>query len=253
MKTKIFLILIICSKINCFSQTANNLAKTNKISSSSGVYKQKGSSEKLELTSDGFYTLYNPESNGHFDIQQCTYSSKGKWRQVSNDILEITSENYYNRQEGFKYELKKENKFPRDSLYIEVKLPADFLYYRKDVVKFTIYFNHNVSKSITTEKSIISLYKDKHLFAKPNEINHIDFSINADVSGTTLYKSRIMFKIFEEDINTEKYNYLTIDLPNFDLCFFEFDPYDQELIFIKSQNELMWKGKSWEKLASISK
>jgi hypothetical protein len=59
-----------------------------------------------------------------------------------------------------------------------------------------------------------------------------------------------MFEIFEEDIDTEKTNYLTITLPNFDLCFFEFEPYKQELLFIKNQKEIIWQGVSWVKQPS---
>src|SRR3954447_23462389 len=75
-----------------------------------GIYQQKGSSKKLKLNSDRSYILFNPEGSGHYEVEQCLFSSKGKWSTVSNDVVEITSENYYSRQKGFEYELKKENK-----------------------------------------------------------------------------------------------------------------------------------------------
>ncbi len=52
---------------------------------------------------------------------------------------------------------------------------------------------------------------------------------------------------FREDIDTEQYNYLTINMPNFDLCFFAFEPYDHELVYVKKANQLIWAGKIWEK------
>ncbi len=246
MKPQILLILFASYQFGCKAQ---KIAQKNVSIIHQGIYKQKGSSKKLELKPDGSYTLYNPAGDGHFEIKQCNYASKGKWKQMSSDVLEITSENYYQEQDGFKYELKKENKFSQDSLYIVVNLPDSLVYYKRGVpVDFSFTFNYNLSKSISTNKSLISLPKQKYLGLKPIEINHIDFSLNANVSGTTLYKSRIMFKMFEEDINTEKYNCLTITLPNFNLCFFEFEPYNQELIFIEKENELIWQGKNWEKI-----
>lgn len=246
MKLQILLILFASCKLVCKAQ---EIVKKDFSTTNQKLYKQKGSSKKLELKSDGSYTLYNAEGDGHFEIKQCNYASKGKWKQVSKDLLEITSENYYQEQDGFKYEIKKENKFSQDSLYLIINFPDSLIYYKRGVpVNLSFTFNYNLSKSIFTNKCIINLPKQKFLGLKPIETNHIDFSLNANVSGTTLYKSRIMFKIFDEDINTEKYNYLTITLTNFDLCFFEFEPYNQELIFLKNENELIWEGKNWEKV-----
>jgi hypothetical protein len=56
-----------------------------------------------------------------------------------------------------------------------------------------------------------------------------------------------LFKIFEEDIDTENTNYLTITLLNFDRCFFEFEPLDKELIYINNSSQLLWKGDTWKK------
>lgn len=250
MKAPILIIFLAYFQLNCKAQNAM-------YKDPQGIYKQKGSSVKLNLKSDGTYILYHPEGNGHFEIEQCNYASKGKWKQISKDILEITSEDYYQQQEGFKYELKKENRFSQDSLYIKVNLPDSLIYYKRGIpVNFSFSFNNEVSKSISTNKSLIKLPKQKHLWPKTSNAgntNHISFSLNAMISGTVLYKGRILFEIFEQDIDTEKTNYLTITLPHFDLCFFEFEPYDHELIFLKDSNELVWQGKSWKKQPDKSK
>lgn len=248
MKKIIYLIVVFILFGSCKAQKIARNSKTN----FEGIYNQKESGEKLELKPDGSYILYNAPVTFTPAIEQCDYASKGQWDKLSDEVLEITSENYYLKQEGFKYELKKESKFSKDSLYIEVNLPDSLMYYKNGIpVNFSFIFNDNVSKSISTNKSSISLPKQKHLWPKTSNSvnsNHIGFSLNANISGTTLYKSRIMFKIFEEDIDTEKYNYLTVSLPHFDLCFFEFEPYNQELIYIKNESQLIWQGKSWEKL-----
>lgn len=208
----------------------------------SGIYERQESTERLELRPDGTYTLFNPEILFTPVIEQCEYASKGKWSVVADNVLEITSENYHGQQKGFEYEIKKENKFSQDSLYIQVVFPTDF-----HPVKLGFTFNHNNSKSITTDETYIVLPKSKHLWNRRTATNHISFSLNADVSGTTLYRSRILFKIFDEDIDTEKFNFLTITLPYFDRCFFEFEPYYQELILIKDKNRLQWQGEFWKK------
>lgn len=196
----------------------------------------------LEIHKDGTYTLNKAEISFTPVIEQCDYASKGKWSVLADNLLEITSEDYYTKQKGFEYEIKKENKFSQDSLYIQVVFPTDF-----HPVKLGFTFNHNNSKSITTDKTYIVLPKSKHLWNRRTATNQVGFSLNADVSGTELYNGRILFEIFDESIDTEKYNYLTITLPNFDRCFFEFEPYYQELIYIKGRNQLLWQGEIWEK------
>ena len=157
-------------------------------------------------------------------------------------MIEITSDNYYMEQKGFKYEINKEKKLSQDSLYIEVVFPTDF-----HPVKLDFTFNHNNNKSITTDKTYIVVPKSKYLWDKRTATNQISFSLNADVSGTELYKSRILFKIFEDYIDTEKFNFLTINLLNFDRCFFEFEPYNHELIYIKDRNQIFWEGGIWKR------
>jgi len=241
MKTQLLIILIVLAQLSCEAQNDRN-GDINRIN---GTYKSKTSSEKLELKSDGSYILYSPIGSGHFEIEQCSYSSKGKWCSVDTNLIELTSENYYQRQDGFHYELKKENRLSKDSLYIHVKFPTDF-----HPVKLGIYFNNEVDKKLFTDSTFIKILKSKYLLRKTSNSvnrNHITFSLNANVTGTTLYKSRILFEIFEEDIDTEQYNYLTINMLNFDLCFFAFEPYDHELVHVKKANQLIWGGKIWEK------
>lgn len=211
-----------------------------------GVYFRQGSSEKIELKFDGTYIYKKAEIKFTPVFEQCEIASKGKWSILSNDVLELTSEDVFLKQEGFNFEIKKENKLSQDSLYIKVNFPSDY----EPNVRMNFTFNYNVNKSIETVKTQIVIPKSKYLWAKSSNSvnrNHIDFSINADVSGIYLYKSRITFKIFEEDIDTENTNCLTITLPNFDRCFFEFEPLYKELLYIKNSSQLFWKGDSWKK------
>ncbi|MEZ4886489.1 MAG: hypothetical protein R3E32_17260 [Chitinophagales bacterium] len=238
MRKLLFILIVAFQLVGCISTKGQKL----KVQDMSGVYERQESSEKLELKSDGTYILWNTEILFTPVIEQCDYVSKGKWSGIADNVIEITSEDYYAEQKGFEYEIEKENKFSQDSLYIQVVFPTDF-----HPVKLGFTFNHNNSKSITTNKTDIVLPKSKHLWDRRTATNQISFSLNADVSGTELYRSRILFKIFEESIDTEKFNFLTISLPNFDRCFFEFEPYNQELIYIKGKNQILWQGEIWKK------
>lgn len=207
-----------------------------------GTYIRNESTEKLVLNYDGTFKLFKAEMNFTPVFEQCDIATKGKWSIVSNDVIELTSEDNYLKQKGFEYELKKENRFSQDSLYIKVNFPSDY-----HPVKLNFYFNHKNSKSIKTEQTYIVIPKSKHLWDRKISNNHISFSLDASVSGTTLYRSRVLFSIFEENIDTEKYNYLTITLADFDRCFLEFEPLNKELIFIKNNNQLFWQGDTWKK------
>ena len=239
------LLLAIIAASSLLSCKTTKLVKTDS-NYLQGQYKRQGSSEKIELKPDGTFTLYNSLQSFTPLFEQCDIASKGKCSVLSNDVLELISEDKFLKQKGFDYELKKENKLSQDSLYINVFFPNDY----EQNVKMNFIFNNIASKSIETEKTIIVIPKSKHLWTKSSNSvnrNHIGFFVNANVSGTNLYKSRILFKIFEEDIDTEKTNYLTITLPNFDRCFFEFEPINQELIYIKNENQLFWRGDIWNK------
>lgn len=211
-----------------------------------GIFKRFESSEKLELKPDGTFTIFKPAITFTPVFDQCEIASKGKWSALSNDVLELNSEDKYEKEKGFEYTIKKENRLSQDSLYIQVAFPVDF------EPQVNLIFNFNYQKEITLKpsKAHIVLPKSKYLFPKTSNSvnrNQISFSVNAITTGTTLYNSRILFKIFEEDIDTEKSNYLTINLPNFDRCFFEFQPLNKDLIYIKSKNQLFWQGDTWDK------
>lgn len=236
---KLLFMIVAFQLIGCTSTKGQKL----KFQDISGIYERQESSEKLELKSDGTYILWNSEILFTPVIEQCDYSSKGKWSVITENVIEITSEDYYTKQKGFEYKIQKENKFSQDSLYIQVVFPTDF-----PPVKLGFTFNYNNSKSITTDKTYIVLPKSKYLWNRRTATNQIGFILNADVSGTERYNSRILFKIFDEYIDTEEFNFLTISLPNFDRCFFEFEPYYQELIYNKGKGQLFWQGNIWKSL-----
>lgn len=208
-----------------------------KIQDISGEYVRQKSSEKLELKPDGTYTLWKAKLLFNPIIEQCDYASKGKWSVIADNLIEITSENYYLKQPGFNYDIKKENKLSQDSLYIQVVFPTDFHFVN---LEFT--FNYDNSKSITTDKTYIVLPKSEYL---SGDANFIEFVLNS--KPDIYYNNRRLFRILYELIDTKEYNYLTITLPNFDRCFFEFEPYYHELIYLKNSSKILWQGDIWKK------
>lgn len=242
MKKLLFIIFPALCTSSCKTTSIINVYQPNL----AGIYKQNNSTKKLELNPLGDFILYNAEIDTDFVIEQCEYASKGKWEQLTNDIIEITSEDYSFKQEGFKYDLIKENKLSQDTLYIKINMPQFFSYQRaKDAIHFFFYFNHN--NVITTTEPFIKLSKEKHLW-KNNNNNYISFNIYTNASETPFVKSRLEFDVFQDYIDTGKYNYLTFTLPNFDLCFFDFEPFKHELIYLKNENELVWQGDIWKKV-----
>src|SRR5690554_5676254 len=107
MKKLLFISIVAFQFIGCISTKAQKL----NVQDMSGVYQRQESSEKSELKPDGTYTLWNAEISFTPVIEQCDYASKGKWSVIADNVLEITSEDYYTKQKGFEYEIKKENKF----------------------------------------------------------------------------------------------------------------------------------------------
>jgi len=192
----------------------------------------------LELNSNGTYTLNKAKVSFTPVIEQCDIASSGKWSYVSNNVLEITSENFELKQKGFEYEIIQENKLSKDSLYFIIKFPSDY-----HPFKMELCFNY--SNYAEFEDTIIALPKSKYIFKISNR-NHIDLRLYS-IPGMVNHKSRLSYTIFEENFETEKYNFYTIELPYFDRCFIEFEPYYKELIYIKNDKQLLWHGECWEK------
>ena len=241
MRKIIFAVIAILTIIGC------NTTKIATLKELKGIYVRHGGSEKIEFKSDGTFILYNLLQDCSVFVEQCEIASKGKWNLKSNDVLELTSENYYLKQKGYDYELKKENKLSQDSLYIKIIFPEN---YEPNVKMFFLFVNYESEKIIETENKILVIPKSEYLWSKSSHltsINRIYFSIKAKVPKITMYRSRIFFDIFEEDIDTDETNYLTITLPYFDRCFLEFKPV-KDLIYIKDDRHLFWKSDIWKRL-----
>ncbi|MFY1047293.1 hypothetical protein [Chryseobacterium sp. GP-SGM7] len=240
-----FLSIIILSfwATSSVGQTKDEVSGTYKLKNGNKIYQALSDKnyEKIVLNEDNTYLLYHAQANFSPVIEQCDLASKGKWTKISNDVIDLVSEDYIIKQDGFKYELKQENKLSQDSIYFDVEFPNDYH-------PVTMTFNFNYGEWYTTDKLHISLPKNKYLRSDPSIENSINLTLDAIVSGSKIYKSRIMFKIFNETFDTHKNNYFTIKLPYFDQCFFEFEPYDHSFMYIKDKNTLQWQGEEWIKV-----
>jgi hypothetical protein len=248
------------------------------------IYKD-GSFGGLAFDSDSTYIYYGVNHFQETNLFQCDYKSKGKWKQLSNDVIELTSEDYYLKQDGYTYELKKEQKFSKDSFYIEIIIPERLKQLRRDMFIYEFQFNHQYPNEISTKSNIIRIAKNDYLdkpeyitdlfeeyknltdsFMKAEKMtlndslkrilkertgnmtsNEITFSIHYNMTGTYKWSGRTSFEFFSERFNTESFNYLTITMPNFDLCFVEFSPMYHELIYIRNKDELFWRGETWKR------
>ncbi|WP_131797316.1 hypothetical protein [Chryseobacterium kwangjuense] len=235
----IILILILILQI-CFCNFVNSQV----INDYSGVYKIKGSEQRLELNSKGSYILYNPESFGHLATDFCKYSSKGQWRTISSDVIDLTSENYYLKQDGFKYDLKKESKLSQDSVYIDIIVPKDF----ENIAtpEFDLLFNYKTSKRIRSVSNRIKLSKQDYSLMKVK--NQLTLNLMFNAKGERFFNNRLNYNILQDyPLDVDKFNYFTISVPNFNQCFFDFEPYYHSYIYVKDKKTLMWKGEEWIK------
>jgi hypothetical protein len=233
MKNYIIILLQLCFSGYLQSQTINDY---------SGVYKIKDSGQKLELNSKGFYVLYNPDSFGHLATDFCEYASKGQWKKLTSDVIDLTSENYYSKQEGFKYDLKQESKLSQDSVYIDVILPKDF----EGVAtpEFELLFNYKTSKRIRSINNRIKLSKKDYFLIGVK--NQLTFNLIFTIKGERFFNNRLNYNILKDyPLEVEKFNYFIISLPNFNQCFYDFEPYYHSYIYVKDKNTLLWKGEEW--------
>lgn len=232
------IILVLELTMGC-SATRNQIIQT---STPCGQYRQIESGRVLLLGSDNTYVIIqDPQPQG---VERCDVFSRGSWSCVADNVIEITSEDFYQRQKGYEYVLTKEKKFSPDSLYINVILPED---YGQHYYSVSFYFSGSSDHSFKTNSCSFVLSKSKYFWGNWN-LHPITLAVLVRPPGTYLYTSRLWFDILkEEPLDLERYNYLTIYLPNFDQCFIEFKPYYHDYILIKDKYTLKWNGRLWSK------
>src|SRR5690606_36733787 len=59
----------------------------------------------LEIRNDGTYLLKRADILFTPVIEQCEIASKGKWSIITDNVIEITSEDYFIKQKGFNYDI----------------------------------------------------------------------------------------------------------------------------------------------------
>lgn len=207
-----------------------------------GEYQSIRLKKHLDLNEDGTYMIWNLDS-AHLPVFGCDYSSKGKWGVLGKEIVELVSEDNYLEQKGYEYNVKLENELSEDSIYLVIRFNEDFLkMYGNESVLSEWILRH--SKIISTTETFIKVEKTKFLSGKIP----INLSLYSNTAGTFNEVGRPHFIIFRElMMDTDKYNYLTVELPYFDICFFEFTPYKHELFYIKDENTMIWRGEEWKR------
>lgn len=123
---QILSIIILSSCASSITQTKDDVAGTYKLKNGNKIYQALSEKNyaKIVLNKDNTYLLYHAQANFSPAIEQCDFASKGKWAKISNDVIDLVSEDYFLKQDGFKYELKQENKLSQDSLYFNVEFPT---------------------------------------------------------------------------------------------------------------------------------
>ena len=122
MKSTGLIIIALLQLTSCISYSNSQ----RNMSNLSGLYTSNIGNERLDLDTDGYYILYN-DTNIVVNKECCDIKSKGKWTCIAPNVINLISENYYEKQKGFEYNLIKENRLSQDSLYFHVVFPDVFL------------------------------------------------------------------------------------------------------------------------------
>lgn len=102
----IFQILSIIILSSCATssvgQTKDEVAGTYKLKNGNKIYQALSDKnyDKIVLNKDNTYLLYHAEANFSPVIEQCDLASKGKWTKISNDVIDLVSEDYIIKQDG---------------------------------------------------------------------------------------------------------------------------------------------------------
>lgn len=209
----------------------------------SGIFQKDSSSARLFLNPDGTFVAMKPERSIYYDYyERCDYYSKGKWSLLEDNVIELTSENYFSKEPGYDYELIKEKKHSQDSLYFHIVFPSYF-----HPVKISIAFDNK--KNIMTEDTLIVVSKADYL-VENEPMNHINIELHA-LPGYNDKGARTVFEYVDEDFDIDRNNCFTLVLPHFDICFFQMILYNQELILIKKNNVLRWKNSNWRRILKL--
>lgn len=242
---KIFLLIFFIFLFSC------SLIKNKKVGNASGTYLLRSNllyqayTEKnyslLHLKKDGSYVLYKSNINFTPVFEQCDTASYGNWSKLTDDIIQITSIDNLN---GLVYSIKKEKYGSSDSIYIKVNLNESF-----DIpINYNIYFNYR--SILKSEGNLMTIAKNQlpELFG-----NYSSYNLGFFILVNPEYYSKrrnIYYDVFKnnESFDISKFNYLNINLPNFNRCFYEFENFNQEFIYFKSDKKLVWMNSIWDKI-----
>lgn len=230
------LLLTSCAILNDYANRHSNYFNHNYLP---GIFQRDSSLEKLVLKPDGTYVLLRSENNSDYTYEPFPIASKGVWSRPADNIIEITSENYYRKDPGYEYEVIRENRYSPDSLYFQLVFPSDF-----HPVEITI-DNPKHRYDISTERTSIAVAR-ADLWPQPSIVIAPKLLNKQQINNRRRY-----WHHEERDLNTFSYNYFTIIYPYFDKYFFDFETIYHQMILIKSSRLLQWRGSEWNKIETI--
>ena len=154
-----------------------------------GIYSIKNKYKYQALSEDNNYSQIEIHKNGHYIlkkaevtfspvIEQCDYASKGKWNRLSNDVIELVSQDQH--LEKIPYSIRQEKKYSQDSLYINVNIP-------NNLPDMGLSLNFNNKKNIIANELNIKVSKSEYLW-KTDNINLIELNIAKKITGKRYIK-----------------------------------------------------------------
>ncbi len=220
----------------CLAQKVNHTSS----SEIPGRYKKIGGNEILILGSDKTFSVVigdNKKSDVVFNF--CDTLSQGLWKQHSGFIT-LKNKGDFDKINFSIFESEQNSK---DSLYFKIIFPKrDSSEY--NIFKYSIITSPMQGRYNESDRPIITIAKKGIISSFALSIKNISPNCNA---GSKCYQ-RIYFHVFEDyRPQNENSNYFTINLQNFDQCFYEAMDLEGEVLGIE-KNRILWRKNIYVKI-----
>lgn len=243
---KIAIFSLIAVLFISFSCTTKNIEiKQRKII---GIYNLKGLKKSIQLSESGRFFIFDSTTYGHqkFESNFCKLKSYGQWHFHKKDFIEI------NTSEDILYPYLNatvtSDSLGNDSLYFYIKTNIP-----KELERFVTYsliidyegeydFKKEFSKSF--HSNVIALNKP-HFGVK---LNSLIVSLRY-TNPNNMFDNKIGFEFVSTDeLKLNKMDdYFVIEIPDLDICYFEYARYKGDYIRILNQHTLLWNNEKYEK------
>jgi hypothetical protein len=169
--------------------------------------------------------------------------AKGKFKFISSDVAVLSNDSSFL---AINYEMKKTVDLSKDTVYIKIDLPEDKEFYTH---RFRFIFKIlRYGPPIEIDSPILKIARNKiQGYGAGNfglTIQDLGLSYS---SGDSKCYSRTIYRVFDKFQLDTINNCYNVELPGFNECFIERMDVEDDLIYVKKDNVVIWRGWTYEK------